>query len=248
MSWTLQATYSSALKFDEADVQSYGGSQDANASFAVEDDGTTLHLQGNGWKKLDLPYTVTEDTVLEFDFRSSAEGEIHGIGFDSDNNISADTTFKLHGTQTWGRSDFDNYDGEAGQWQHYKIRVGDYFTGDFDQLVFVNDHDVSHPDGESLFRNVRVYEESAAVAPNSVGADWRSGCGTERCRYSRPAVRCSGSRRRYGTCVPGDDWSGCGCGYRYDFRRRDVPESSRMPPNPLSRARWTTEPEDRSID
>ena len=162
----LQATYSSVLTFDAADVGSYGGSQDAGAIFQVEDDGTTLHLQGNGWKQIELPYTVTEDTVLEFDFRSPAEGEIHGIGFDSDANLSPKTTFKLHGTQTWGRSEFDGYDGDTGQWQHYKIRVGDYFTGDFDQLVFVNDHDVANASGESLFSNIRVYEESAANTPD----------------------------------------------------------------------------------
>ena len=122
----------------------------------VEDDGSTLHITGNGWKKIDFPYTITEDTILEFDFRSDSQGEIHGIGFDTNNSISADTTFKLHGTQNWGVSDYDNYNGDAGQWQHYRIRVGDHFTGDFDRLVFVNDHDISNPTGESFFSNLRV--------------------------------------------------------------------------------------------
>ena len=49
-----------------------------------------LQIEGNGWKAIDFPYTVTEDTVLEFEFRSDAEGEIHGIGFDNDNSLSAE--------------------------------------------------------------------------------------------------------------------------------------------------------------
>ena len=157
----LQATYSSSLKFDAEDIESFAGDQqDINSTFAVEDDGTTLHLQGNGWKKIDLPYSVTDETILEFDFRSDSEGEIHGIGFDTDNSVSPETTFQLSGSQDWGLNGHDDYDREVGEWQHYRIRVGDYFTGDFDSLVFVNDHDVSRPDADSLFSNLRVYEES----------------------------------------------------------------------------------------
>ena len=55
---------------------------------SVEDGGATLRIVGNGWKKVAFPYVVTADTVLEFDFSSSVEGEIQGIGFDTDDVIS----------------------------------------------------------------------------------------------------------------------------------------------------------------
>ncbi len=159
-----------SVRFDSAEIASYGGYQDAGGTAEVADDGLTLGLQGNTWKQVEFPYTVTEDTVLEFDFRSLGQGEVHGIGFDVDSEISSDSTFKLFGTQTWGQADHDNYDG-SGEWQHYRIRVGDYFTGDFDHLVFVNDHDVANADSSSMFSNLRVYEASE-LADVDVSYQW----------------------------------------------------------------------------
>jgi Ca2+-binding RTX toxin-like protein len=161
-----------SLNFDADEIDSYGGAnQDRGVDVTVEDGGTTLHMVGNGWKSIDLPYTVTEDTILEFDFRSTAEGEIHGIGFDTDAGIDSDRTFKLHGTQNWGRGDYDNYDSD-GEWKHYRITVGEHFQGDFDRLVFVNDHDVSNPTAESMFANVRVFEAGSEPAGDDVSYEW----------------------------------------------------------------------------
>ncbi len=94
-------------------VDPFDPAQDLSGTYSVEDGGATLRLTGNTWKKIDLPYTVTANTVIEFDFASSQQGEIHGIGFDNDNVLSEDLTFKLYGTtQDWGYGllDFDNYD------------------------------------------------------------------------------------------------------------------------------------------
>jgi Ca2+-binding RTX toxin-like protein len=159
----LEAVFASVLRFDETDIRTYAGPQDIDLEVRIEDDGTSLYLEGNGWKRMVLPYGVTPDTVLEFDFRSTVEGEIHGIGLDSDNDISPTTTFQLHGTQAWGRSEYNDYEAAAGEWQHYRIPVGEHFTGDFDYLIFVNDHDVAHPDGNSGFRNIRLYEYDSRV-------------------------------------------------------------------------------------
>ena len=52
-------------------------------SYVVADGGDTLQLTGNSWKKLNVPYDVTPNTVIEFDFQSSLEGEIQAIGFDT---------------------------------------------------------------------------------------------------------------------------------------------------------------------
>jgi len=50
--------------------------------------------------------------------------------------------------------------------------VGDFYTGDFTKLFFSMDHDVSNADGESVFSNVKVYEDSRAsnVAPEISGS------------------------------------------------------------------------------
>ena len=46
-------------------------------------------MVGNTWKKLGLTYTLTPDTVLEFDFASSQQAEVHAIGFDTDDTVRA---------------------------------------------------------------------------------------------------------------------------------------------------------------
>ena len=149
----------SPIDFDDFAIQSYGGSQDKNAQVAILDDGATLQISKNSWKRIDLPYTVTPNTILEFDFASDARGEVHGIGFDTDNSISNNTTFQVYGTQNWGvTSGVDPYTSNPAP-QHYRLRVGDHFTGQFNSLIFANDHDVSNPTARSFFSNVRVFEE-----------------------------------------------------------------------------------------
>ena len=115
-------------------------------------------LDGNAWKKIAFPYAVTVDSVLEFDFSSTREGEIHGIGFDTDDVLSPDRTFELFGSQTWGLQNYATYVDPPGGVAHYVIPVGTFYTGAFDRLFFVNDHDTGAPKGNGTFSNVKVYE------------------------------------------------------------------------------------------
>jgi hypothetical protein len=155
----VQVLESQQIDFRDHVIASYGGPrQDVKGSASVEDNGATLHLVGNVWKKIDLPYGVTENTLLEFDFKSTSQGEIHGIGLDTDLSISVDRTFELYGTQNWGNSNYKDYGPSAPGYKHYRIPIGQYYTGQMNYLFFVNDHDVSNPLAESYFRNVRVYE------------------------------------------------------------------------------------------
>ncbi len=59
------------LNFNDYTINSYGSKQDGVGTLAIEDGGSTLRLTGNLWKSIELPYTITADTVLEFDFSSS---------------------------------------------------------------------------------------------------------------------------------------------------------------------------------
>ena len=122
-----------------------------------------MRLVGNGWKQVQLgtPYTVTADTVLEVTFRSTAQGEVHAIGFDTDDGLSEGWAFALYGTQSWGIRDFHTYDPASGA-VTYTIPVGHYYTGSFDRLIFAMDHDVASPTGESVFSNIRLYEKGGS--------------------------------------------------------------------------------------
>jgi len=104
-----------------------------------------------------VPYNVQLGTVLTFDFESSDEGEIHGIGFDTNDVIDPTQTFQLHGTQTWGIQAFNDYAGETPK--SYSISVGSYFTGNMLYLIFANDSDPStggSPTAESVFSNITI--------------------------------------------------------------------------------------------
>ncbi|MBN2712831.1 MAG: hypothetical protein JXR97_10435 [Planctomycetes bacterium] len=150
------------------DVEVYAGSQNTVGTALVEDNGSTLHITGNLWRKVNLgSVTVTKNTVLEFDFASSAQGEIHGIGFDNDDGVSSDLTFQVYGTQGWGITKFRDY--VALSVKHYVIPVGQYYTGTFSHLMFVNDHDVTSPTGDSVFSNIRIYEQAVASPIGETG-------------------------------------------------------------------------------
>ena len=151
-----------AVDFGAVEIQSHGGSrQDRGGTAEVEDGGATLRLTGNTWKSVTLDPatlgTVTPNTVLTFDFAGPVEGEVHGIGFDTNAGLSEDRTFALHGTQDWGLRDFADRTPGAGT-VSYRIPVGEFFTGEFDRLVFANDHDVKNPDAVSIFSNVELFE------------------------------------------------------------------------------------------
>ena len=91
----------------------------------------------------DSPYVVTADTVLEFDYSSSAQGEIQGIGFDTDDVISRGSDVPVVWDPVELR-DSDHVSIVTGV-THYVIPVGQFYTGTFDRLFFVNDHDVGFP-------------------------------------------------------------------------------------------------------
>ncbi|MES9928332.1 MAG: hypothetical protein ABW158_09460, partial [Candidatus Thiodiazotropha sp. 6PDIVS] len=155
------------IDFDQNPVLSYGGTgQDINGTEVAQ--GSSLTLAGNVWKKIAFNYTITPNTILEFDFESGEQGEVHGIGFDTDDIISSDRSFELYGSHNWGIRDYKTYNGSGVE--HYQILVGDYYTGPVDRLFFINDQDVSEPTAESRFSNIRVYEagESGEIATGLV--------------------------------------------------------------------------------
>lgn len=144
------------INFNDHDILSFGGSQDGG-QYEIQSGGDVLMIENNAWKAIALEYTVTAQTVIEFDFGSTRQGEIHGLGFDDNNSISSSKTFKVHGTQSWGIQSFDNYS-NPGSWKRYTIPIGEYYTGNYIRLFFVADHDSSPRNGNSFFRNVVIYE------------------------------------------------------------------------------------------
>ncbi len=136
-------------------ISGYGGGQNASNLFSIEDGGDTITVEGNTWVSAGFDLEIVSNTVLEFDFMSTMQGEIHGIGFDNNGGIDSSRTFKLFGTQNWGNTAHNTYAGNEGEWVHYTINVGDYYTGIFDRIFFVNDDD-AQVSGNGYFRNITI--------------------------------------------------------------------------------------------
>ena len=136
--------------------------QDVDGNAQAANNGGTLVLADNTWRRSAQRYQVTPNSILQFDFASSAEGEVHGIGLEQDNVPNSDRIFQLYGQQVWGLQAFNDYSGPG--YKHYEIPVGNYFTGTDFFLVFVNDNDAGGGN-TGFFRNVRVYESTANGSP-----------------------------------------------------------------------------------
>lgn len=152
-----------SLNFNDYTVSSFSN-QDNAGNYSVNSDGSELSLQNNTWKSIALNYNVTTSTVVAFDFTSSAQGEIHGIGFENDNTLTANRYFKVHGSQNYGLTNYDNYSSGT---KSYVIPLGNFYTGNMDRLVFINDNDAGNGNN-STFSNVKVYEGSCGRSASTV--------------------------------------------------------------------------------
>jgi len=134
------------------------------SGYAVEEDGAALRLTGNAWKYFDFDYVVTADTVLEFEYSGTLEPDIAGIQLADSLAVAPARAVQVWGSQNWAGikpPDVDVYSG-SGAFESYSVRLRDlnpgFPLGAFDRLVFMQDDDAG-PMGESVFRNVRLYEE-----------------------------------------------------------------------------------------
>jgi hypothetical protein len=150
-----------SIDFRDYTISPFGGTQD-RGSYRIEDNGNTLYITGNAWKS--IAYDVQSDinTRIRFEYKSTNEGEIHGVGFEDDNRITSLNLMQVDGDQNWGIRNYNNYPGSSGQWVTYDLPIGDFIRGSFDKIIFVADHDIYNRDGSygnAYFRNVTLYQE-----------------------------------------------------------------------------------------
>ena len=167
-----------------ADLLTYGtAGQDVGGAITLINGGTGFTLDGNMWKRRLINYTVTASTVLSFDYRSTNQPEISGIGFDNDIDFSNNpNNFFMYGSQTSGvtyavPTPTYEYDG-SGDWVHVEIPVGTFFTGTFSHMTFFADDDGPGDDGDGSFNNIYLSEgpieyTTAYDAAASVDAEYK---------------------------------------------------------------------------
>ncbi|WP_417392940.1 anti-sigma factor family protein [Gimesia sp.] len=150
-----------ALNFAAHKIEPYSfqdGQYELPTHYQLIEQGKGIRLWGNAWKTLEVNTEITPNTVIEFDFRSLHEGQIHGFGFDKDKTYNkGNQVFQIYGYEAWSHigQQFNTYTGTG--WKRFRIRVGRYLTGNYRYLHFIADEDVIAR-AESQFRNVRIYE------------------------------------------------------------------------------------------
>jgi len=149
------------LNFNDFALLSYA---DQDLGFGdVFENGNGLLVEDNGWKAIEMTYTVTPNTVVSFDFKSTEEGEIHEFLLDTDLALGGTTErFKLYGQQTTTGMVTDFVYSGSGEYESFVIPVGTYNVGTYNYFAFTADND-SIPDfGNSRFRNFKIYEDADA--------------------------------------------------------------------------------------
>lgn len=146
-----------SIDFNDYTLISYANQDNGPAS--IQDNGSTLYMTGNAWKAMEINYTITTNTILKFDFKSTAEGEIHEIAFDTDNVLAPNIRIVPFGNQGYnGSVALTRYSGNQ-NWQSYTINIGQEATGTFRYLVLTADDDVDGS-GNSFYRNLSIFEDT----------------------------------------------------------------------------------------
>jgi len=155
---------------------SYSGTQDTPFNLMhVSEDGTSIEVVGNTYKALELtpPAEIVPNTVFEFDFSRVEGAEVEAICFE-DNLIDNDAKrcFSLGGSQNWSNSYLHLEKIDVGETIHYKIPIGNFYTGSFKYLVFVIDMDADKSAGHNIYSNLELYDvELSALKITSYGQE-----------------------------------------------------------------------------
>lgn len=152
-------------------VVRYDESFNDQGSFEVQDNGASILITGNGWKAIPIDYNFTTSTVIEFDFKSETEGEIHEVSLDNNLSFAPERRFVIYGTQAVSSNlSAQRYTG-SGDWEHFTISTGDLVTGNYAYLVMAADDD-RNAAGDSYFRNIKIYEDyDGSLSCENEGSD-----------------------------------------------------------------------------
>ena len=137
----------------------YDAFQDGQNPGTATQIGNGVNFSGNAWQRILVNYNITANTILEFDLRVTTQNEIHAIGFDNDTTQGNSTSqqFQIYGTQNYGEQAFRTYTG-SGDFEHFTIDVGSYYTGAFTHLTLISDDDNAPIDGDADWVNIVLYE------------------------------------------------------------------------------------------
>lgn len=168
-----------AINFDDIQLQGFHpGQRDMDTKFSP--DACKLTVDANSWIETAVEYDIQEDTVLSFTFKSRDEGQLHGIGFLSEEDELKENLneffFDIYGhegnTSPFGYK-YYRYTKTNGEEQKFEIPVGKYFSHlGKKKIVLMTDNDLPEGTGESVFENMVLstpdQSETAKVFDNVI--------------------------------------------------------------------------------
>ena len=111
--------------------------------------------------------TGSTHTILTFDFMSTTEGQVQGIGLDSGNTFSSSNSlfYRIYGTGTAGTA-VTGYYSTPGVWQTYTIDLGVIAANETHLFFYVDDATATggFAGADERFRNLSVYAQGSTVA------------------------------------------------------------------------------------
>lgn len=144
-----------------------------DGAFDVGNAGREIRLVTNNFRKHPLSYTVTPNTILEFEFRAFIDANeehspfAYGIGLAEGNTQASNRVFRLLGSRNWGINTYNglfsssnSLHGGRRPWLRYRIPVGQHYTGNMQYLVFAAFEQNGLIDVDAAFRNIRVFESN----------------------------------------------------------------------------------------
>jgi uncharacterized repeat protein (TIGR02543 family) len=143
---------------------------------SVSSDGTHVRFVDRNFRKHPIEYTITEDTVLEFDLLMHRYTDSYywvgraAIGLLNADSVDESRMFSLdYPNRNFGILYYADYTKRRGDsidpvFVKYRIPVGQYYTGDVSYLGFIGagPHASSGSDTDVVLRNVRIYESSTS--------------------------------------------------------------------------------------
>ena len=85
----LRANDQIEIDVNSGNLISYGGGQDGGGTRTFLDDGVGVNLNGNNWEQILGTFTITANTILEFDFRATIEAEIINFSYSNQKTFPA---------------------------------------------------------------------------------------------------------------------------------------------------------------
>ena len=129
-----------------------------NGTATLSGNGAEIFMTGNAWKAIPYNVTLSPVTMLSFEFKSTQQGEIHEIAFDTDLTLARSQSLQIWGTQSNGGTLTNATYNGSGNWQTFTVDIGAQFIGTFNYLIFTADDD-ANAIGNSYFRNIKIWDD-----------------------------------------------------------------------------------------